>query len=165
MITGAEIIAKLKLQEHPLEGGYFAETFRSVNRVETSRYGERSMGTAIYFMLTPGTFSEIHRLGIEEIYHFYLGDPVEMLNLYPDGTAQRIILGHDLKRGMSCQVMVAGEVWQGSRLLPGGGKNGFALMGTTMAPGFEYRDYCSGKRAELVQRFPQYKELVTALTH
>lgn len=123
---------------------------------------ERVAGTAIYFLLEPHTFSEMHRLIADEIYHFYLGDPVEMLQLWPDGSVRIVILGHDVVAGMHVQLLVPKGVWQGSRLVPGGR---LALLGCTMSPGFDYADYESGKREELVRAYPQAEEKIRALTH
>ena len=85
----------------------------------------------------------MHRLQTDEIFHFYLGDPVEMLQLGPDDSGKVLILGTNLLRGMRPQVIVPAGVWQGSRLLPGGR---FALLGTTVSPGFERADYENGQR-------------------
>jgi predicted cupin superfamily sugar epimerase len=166
MLTADEIINTLNLQPHPAEGGYFLETYRSAESVADPKRGERRYGTAIYYMLTaePGVFSEMHRLDVDEVFHFYLGDPVEMLHLYPDGSGKQVILGNDLAQGMRPQVTVPGGVWQGSRLLHGSVEYGFTLMGTTMAPGFEYSDYESGSKAILSGLYPQFEELITALT-
>lgn len=161
MITAEEVINALKLQAHPMEGGYFIETYRSPETVQDERRGPRSYSTAIYYMLTPDTFSEMHCLGVDEMFHFYLGDGVEMLQLYPDGAGKQVILGNDIAAGMTPQVMVPAGVWQGSRLQPGGK---FALLGTTMAPGFEFSDYRSGSRDQLLKRYPSFEELVTLLT-
>lgn len=163
MITAEEVIRTLQLEKHPVEGGYFIETYRSKEIVTDKRRGERSYSTAIYYMLTggPGTFSEMHRLSVDEVFHFYLGDPVEMLFLYPDGTGKQVILGPGLEGGMRPQVVVPAGVWQGSRVRAGGN---FALMGTTVAPGFEYTDYLSGSRKELVDLYPDFKELITEIT-
>src|SRR5207245_2095434 len=101
-----------------------------------ARYGtDRWAGTAIYYLLTPDTFSALHRLPTDEVYHFYLGDPVEMLQLWPDGSGRVGTLGQDVRAGQLLQVIVPRGVWQGSRLRPGGA---FALLGTTMAPGFDF---------------------------
>src|SRR5207249_3960045 len=101
-----------------------------------SRYsGDRSVSTAIYYLLTPGTFSALHRLKSDEIFHFYAGSPVKMLQLHEDGRGEEIILGSDVLAGQQPQVLVRRGVWQGSYLLPGGE---FALLGCTVAPGFEY---------------------------
>jgi hypothetical protein len=162
MITAEEIIKRLKMQKHP-EGGYFVETYRSAETVPDPRWGNRSYSTAIYYMLVPGTFSEMHCLGVDEIFHFYRGDPLEMLNLYPDGTGKRFILGSEIEKDMHLQVVISAGTWQGTRVLPGG-TAGFSLMGTTVAPGFEYADYRSGNRDELTRQYPQFRELITALT-
>ena len=162
----ADLIARLGLTPHPREGGWFAETYRSDERVASAalpvRYGaERALGTAIYYLLTPATFSEMHRLASDEIFHFYLGDPAEMLLLGPDGSGAMVLLGPDLAAGMRPQVVVARGIWQGARLREGGR---FALLGTTVAPGFEYADYESGARADLLAAYPSHAPLITALT-
>jgi len=167
MNTAAEVIAHLNLKPHPAEGGYYIETYRSngtipANALGRSYSGERAYGTAIYYLLTPETFSAIHRLPGDEIFHFYMGDPVEMLHLEPDGTGRKVILGTDLQRKMRPQIVVRGRVWQGSRLLPGGR---FALLGTTMAPGFDFADYVPGRRAELIAQYPKFEDAIVALTH
>jgi predicted cupin superfamily sugar epimerase len=163
MITVEEVIKLLNLQKHPKEGGYFSETYRSSEIIFDEKRGKRSFSTAIYYLLKPGTFSEMHCLAVDEVYHFYLGDAVEMLHLYPDGTGKRLLLGNDLAKGIQPQVVVPSGVWQGSRLVAGG-SFGFALMGTTVAPGFEYPDYQSGSREELTHRYPEFNELITLLT-
>lgn len=162
LITAEEIINALKLKKHR-EGGYFAETYRSGEIITDPRRGQRFFSTAIYYMLTADTFSELHRLTVDEIFHFYLGDPVEMLHLYPDGSGKRIFLGIDLEKGMRPQVLIPAGIWQGARIIPGG-KFGFSLMGTTVSPGFEYSDYQSGSGKELIAQYPQFKELISQLT-
>ncbi len=89
MATAQQIIAALRLEPHPVEGGYFRETYRASGSVRLSdlppgypREGARSLGTSIYYLLTPETFSELHRLPTEEIFHVYLGGPVRMLQLF-----------------------------------------------------------------------------------
>src|SRR6266446_3214928 len=95
-MTVEEIIALLKLKPHPKEGGFFAETYRAGESIPSgtlpSRYvGPRVFGTCIYYLLTHGTFSAMHRLQSDEIFHFYLGDPVEMLQLWPDGAGRTVM--------------------------------------------------------------------------
>ncbi len=155
-----EIIRTLQLVPHPLEGGYFRETYRSVAQID--RHGEsRSLGTAIYYLLTPQTFSAIHRLPTDEIFHFYLGDPVQMLQLWPDGSTCVVTLGSGVLIGHQPQVVVPGGVWQGSQLVEGGR---FALLGTTMAPGFDEEDYEPGQRDDLLRQYPGEAELIRRLT-
>lgn len=166
MPTADQIRALLHLKPHPEEGGYFIETYRSSETISEkalpSRYkGRRSFGTAIYYLLTTETFSAMHRLRSDEIFHFYSGDPVEMLQLWPDGSGRVVILGSDILNGMQPQVVIPRGVWQGARLL----KNGkFALLGATVSPGFEFADYESGRRDELVKSYQKFRELIIALS-
>ncbi len=162
-----DIIQTLALQPHPCEGGHFVETYRSPDIISKAglpnRYStDRNSSTAIYYLLTPGTFSELHRLPTDEIFHFYLGDPVDMLQLHPDGLSQQIVIGNDLFDGQNPQVLVPQNVWQGAFLRDGGE---FALLGCTVAPGFDYADYQSGKRSDLNSQYPDQKEWIERLTH
>lgn len=166
MIEPETVRSLLGLAPHPAEGGFFAETYRSQERVSRgtlpARYaGDRSFGTAIYYLLTPETFSEMHRLASDEIFHFYLGDPVEMLQLHPDGSGRVVRLGTDLAAGDRPQVVVPRGVWQGARLAPGGR---LALLGCTVAPGFDYADYESGRREELLESHPAFRDWILPLT-
>jgi predicted cupin superfamily sugar epimerase len=166
MLTADEIIERLELVPHPCEGGHFRQTYRSKLMIPAAMLpsdyaGERCVSTAIYYLLMSGTFSEIHRLPTDEVFHFYLGDPLEMLQLHPDGRGEVIRIGNNLIAGEMPQVLAPGGVWQGLRLAPGGQ---LALLGTTVAPGFEYADYTSGRRDELIERYPQFADMITALT-
>jgi uncharacterized protein len=156
MSKADDIIRLLDLQPLAMEGGFFRETYRSTRRLSPDCLGapfqhEKAVGTAIYYLLTPGTTSALHRLPTDEIFHHYCGGPVEMLRLWPDGRSDIVQLGSDLSAGQRPQVVVPAGVWQGSRLLPGAD---FALMGTTMAPGFDYADFESGVRGQLIERYP-----------
>ena len=121
----------------------------------------RDAGTAIYFLLTSDTFSALHRLRTDEIFHFYLGDPVEMLHLHPDGTGASLLLGSAPHEGMRPQVVVPAGVWQGARMA---GEGRFALMGCTVAPGFEFEDFELGSREALTREYPGFGETIRALT-
>lgn len=164
-MTAEDVIAALKLQPHPVEGGYFRETYRSDATLPQTvlpwNAGPRSVGTAIYYLLTSTTVSALHRLPTDEVFHFYLGDPVQMLQLWPEGDARTLILGTDVLNGQMPQTVVPGGIWQGSFLLPGGK---FALLGATMAPGFDYEDYISGDREELMRVWPDQADLIKKLT-
>jgi len=165
MLTAEQIRELLQMRPHSIEGGYFAETYRGAAVVPRSLLpgypGDRAISTAIYYLLTPDTFSAMHRVRGDELFHFYLGDAVEMLQLKADGTGEVIVLGQDIAAGMRLQHTVPGGVWQGSRVRAGGK---FALLGTTMSPGFEYEDYETGTRQKLSAQFPQYSDMVAALT-
>jgi uncharacterized protein len=162
------IITSLRLEPHPKEGGFFREVYRSEEQLPAAalpdRYAApRSFGTCIYYLLTPQTFSAMHRLASDEIFHFYLGDPVQMLQLFANGQGKLITIGPDILNGQSPQVIVPRGVWQGSCLMPGGSA-GFALLGTTVAPGFDYADYEHGHRDELVAAYPAFSEMIHRLT-
>jgi uncharacterized protein len=161
-----ELKKLLKLKPLFAEGGFFNETYRSEEKIGPmslpKRYkGARAHSTAIYYLLTKDSVSTMHRIHSDEIFHFYLGDPVEMLQLFPDGKGSITQLGPDVFKGMNPQVVVENNVWQGARVAKGGK---FALLGTTVAPGFDYADFESGKRAELLRDYPKFKELITVLT-
>lgn len=152
MLAGVEadgVIAKLGLEPLPVEGGWFVETYRS------------EFATAIYYLLTPDTVSRMHRLNSDEVYHFYAGDPVEMLLLYDDGTSDVIALGSNIEVGQRPQVVVPRTVWQGCKLVPGGR---WALMGTTVAPAFNFDDFELADPHELLRRYPDRAEMIRDLT-
>jgi len=166
MLTAEQLIAHLSLVPLPGEGGYFKQTYRADETIPQqalpTRYrSAKAFSTAIYYLLTEETFSALHILPTEEVYHFYLGDPVEMLLLYPDGRDERIVLGPDVLHGQRVQFVVGRGVWQGSRLIPGGR---FALMGTTMAPGFDPSDFVGADRDALLLRYAAEGDLIRALT-
>jgi len=151
VLTAARLIELLRLEPLPVEGGHFRQTWRS------------DAGTAIYYLLSddPDSFSAMHRLPTDEIYHFYLGDPVEMLLLHPDGRTENLTLGPDLLNGQHVQCVVPHGAWQGSRLRDGGR---FALLGTTMAPGFDPSGYEGGSRERLIAEYPAAAAAVRRLT-
>jgi predicted cupin superfamily sugar epimerase len=159
-MTANEIKALLRLEPHPVEGGFFRQTYAASERVELPR-GSRSVGTAIYYLLEAGTFSEMHVLASDEIFHFYLGDPVEMLQLFPDGRSAVFTLGPGLAAGQHVQLVVPAGVWQGTRLL-GNGK--LALLGCTVTPGFDFEDYRSAPADELIIKWPGEAERIRTLT-
>jgi predicted cupin superfamily sugar epimerase len=168
VLTAERLIALLRLVPLPVEGGHYRETFVADETIAAgalpARYGRpKTLSTAIYYLLTadPDSFSALHRLPTEEVFHFYLGDPVEMLMLHPDGRGERVALGHGLEAGQRVQHVVPRGVWQGTRLLDGGR---FALMGTTMAPGFDRQDYENGDRDELIRRYPAEADRIVRLT-
>ena len=159
-MTAEEIKRLLQLEPHPREGGFFRQTYVSSLRFAAPQ-GERSAGTAIYYLLEPGTFSEMHELPSDEVFHFYLGDPVEMLQLWPTGESRTVRIGQNLSAGEQVQVLVPAGVWQGTRLL---GEGKVALLGCTVTPGFDYADYRSGTFGELALGWPREIERIRALT-
>lgn len=159
----------LGLQPLPTEGGLFVQSYRSKDTVPTAALGGRYVdpikpcGTAIYYLLTAAadSFSAMHRLPTDEVFHFYLGDPIETLLLFPDGTTRVETLGQEIMRGQHVQFAVPAGVWQGTALAPGGE---YALIGTTMAPGFTLTDYEGGEREELVAAYPAAADRIRRLT-
>lgn len=165
-MEACDVMRILGLEPHAGEGGYFRETYRSGGRIPASALsgdygGDRSFGTAIYYLITPDSFSALHRVRGDEVFHFYLGDPVEMLRLYPDGSGEELILGPDIAAGQFVQCAVPGGVWQGMRLTAGGE---FALLGTTMAPGFEFEDFELGDRSRLAREYPAFHDRIIRFT-
>ena len=166
MTTVEKIIGFFGMKPLPGEGGYFIETYRAKEKIAQAalpdKYsGARNFGTAILYLLTPDTCSKLHRLVSDEVFHFYLGDPVRMLQLHPDGSSEVIDLGSDIMNGQRVQVTVPAGSWQ-EAFLSEGGK--FALMGTTTAPGFEFDDFEVAEQEKLLARYPQHRELILRLT-
>ena len=159
-MTADEVKSLLHLGPHPVEGGWFRRTYTSAGSVELPR-GVRAQGTAIYYLLEEGTFDEMHVLTSDEVFHFYLGDPVEMLLLFPDGRSDVVTLGPDLAGGQRPQILVPAGVWQGERLVEGGK---WALFGCTVTPGFDFADYRSGNYTELAAKWPAEEERIRKLT-
>lgn len=157
----------LGLSPHPREGGWFVRTYEARERVEAAMFvdkrytGPRLTGTAIYYLLEPDTFSEMHRLKSDEVFHFYAGDAVEMLQLHEDGESRTLVIGNDLRSGQRPQVVVERGVWQGSRLVSGGR---WALLGCTVSPGFEFEDYEAQSREWFTERWPEFAAAITTLT-
>ena len=153
------LIETLGLAPLPQEGGWYRETHRSTATCATPQ-GERSLATAIYYLLTPDTFSAWHRLPGDELYHVYASDPVELFTIDGDGSLQRTVLGRQVDRGEQPQHLVAGGSWQASRLVAGGS---VALLGTTMSPGFDFADYQHGALEALLEQAPAHAALLREL--
>jgi predicted cupin superfamily sugar epimerase len=168
-LTAADVKRLLHLAPHPREGGWFVRTHDSGERIAAAAFHDgrypspRATGTAIYYLLEPDTFSEMHVLASDEIFHHYLGDAVEMLQLHPGGATSRHVLGPDLVARQTPQLTVKRGIWQGSHMLTN--EHGFALLGCTVSPGFEFEDYRSAPRTELIAQWPAEAELITKLTN
>lgn len=155
-----QLIDLLELEPLEVEGGLYHQTWRS-NRHWPGN--DKPAGTAIVLLLTAGDgFSAMHRLPTDEVYHFYLGDPVQLLELHPDGTTGRTTLGPDLLGGHRVQHVVPATSWMGARTVPGGSA-GWSLLGATLAPGFTEDDYDGGVADELVAEYPGEADLIRQL--
>ncbi len=165
-LTVDRVIKLLGLIPLDFEGGYYRETYRSNEEIPQKILPERynsckSFGTAIYYLLSSELRSVMHRVPTDEIFHFYLGDPVEMLLLYEDRTAEIKYLGTDIENGHYPQVIEPKNTWQGSRMKKGGE---FALMGTTLAPGFDFPDLEIGDCESLTKIYPAHGKMIRELT-
>jgi len=166
MLTAQKIIDLLELVPLPVEGGYFRQTYLSDETIPAdvlpARYTcAKPYISVIYYLLYDDFFSALHRLPTDEVYHHYLGDPVEMLLLLPGGSSEVVVLGSDLAAGQKVQFVAPAGAWQGSRVLPGGK---LALLGTTMSPAYTDEDFQLGIRAELVNQYPERERLIHSLT-
>ena len=150
------LIDKLGLIPLEIEGGMFRQTYLSKFLTDG-----RPMGTAIYYLLSADAFSHLHLLDVDEIYHFYLGDPVELCLLDESGNLSVEILGQDIQKGQHVQITAPKGVWQGSKLVPGGK---WALLGTTTTPGYLDSGYTHADRETLIERFPQHAKAIKSLT-
>jgi predicted cupin superfamily sugar epimerase len=158
-------IQKLNLQPHP-EGGFFAETYRSNESIKgmhlPQRYtGDRSFSTALYFLIAVGNFSALHRIQSDELWHFYTGSTLTVHVIHPEGRAEVISLGPDIENGEVFQAVVKAGCWFGSSVNNG---SGYALVGCTVAPGFDFADFELANRADLIKLFPDNRSIIEQLT-
>lgn len=158
-------IRALQLRPHP-EGGYFRETYRAAEsiprRALPARFpGPRAFSTAIYFLLRAGQVSRLHRIRSDETWHFHAGAPLIIHLLTPDGRYRALRLGVRPDRGEHPQAVVPAGAWFGAVLAPRGR---YALVGCTVAPGFDFADFALADRADLTRRFPRHRRLIEALT-
>jgi predicted cupin superfamily sugar epimerase len=166
-MTADEVKRLLGLQPHPREGGWYVRTWESPEFVSADSYtdaryaGARRTSTAIYYLLEPETFSEMHVLQSDEVFHHYLGGAVEMLQLFADGSTAVTVLGKEIAAGQRLQHVVPRGVWQGSRLLEGE----WALLGCTVSPGFEFEDYKDASAEALIAHWPREAERIRRLTN
>ena len=153
-MTAQELVNHFELEPHP-EGGYFKETYRS-----EKKFGEHHSSTAIYFLLPNGTKSHLHRIQSDEMWHFYLGDPLTIFEILPDGSTLETKLGQDLKKGEKLQYLVKAGHWFGA--IPT--KNAkYSFVGCTVSPGFEFRDFELGKKDTLLKEYPRAKNVIEIL--
>jgi predicted cupin superfamily sugar epimerase len=158
-------IEKLGLEGHP-EGGYYRQTYKAdlvLTKESLPREfaGARAASTAIYFLLEGQKFSAFHRLRSDEMWHFYLGATVSVHAIDKDGRYSEILLGRDPEAGEVLQAVVKAGCWFASRVQDG---KGFALVGCTVAPGFDFEDFEMAKREESVRAYPQHREVIEKLT-
>ena len=158
-------IQQLGLKPHP-EGGYYRETYRSNLDIAREALpfgfsGARPVSTAIYFLLAGQDFSALHRLRSDEMWHFYAGSALEVHVIDPEGLHSVMLVGSDPLSGEVSQAVVPGGSWFGARLKA---PDSYALVGCTVAPGFDFDDFEIAKRSELGAQYPQHEKLIRELT-
>ena len=163
-----QLIEHYKMEKIPVEGAWFHVTYGSLDKIAAEalppRYGSsRPAGTAIYALATREDFSAMHRLKTDEVWHFYTGDPLELLLLHPDGRGEVVVIGPDPLAGQYPQFTVPAGVWMGGRPVKST-PEAYAFFGCTMAPGFDYGDFEAAYRDELQGNYPQWRELIGQLT-
>ena len=166
-MTAEQVVKHFKMQPLPQEGGFFIETYRAAEVLKKDILsagvsGDRNISSVILYLLTAKTVSLMHRLKHDEMFHFYMGNPVTMLQLHPDGSNEIVTLGHDILNEQKVQVLVPKGVWQGAFIQPGGK---FSLMGCSVAPAFDEADFEIGDRETLLAKYPDMRELILHLTH
>jgi uncharacterized protein len=159
--TAAAIIKKLKLKKHP-EGGYFSETYRTPisigkNQLPEKFSGKRSLSTTIYFLLTGKNLSSFHKLKADEVWHFYSGVPLNIYTIQKNGRLKKITLG----KNHLYQTVIEAEQWFAAEVTE---TRFYSLVGCTVSPGFDYRDFELGEEEKLVKLYPHLKGLISRLT-
>ena len=165
MTAAKDIIRQLQLIPHP-EGGYYREMYRSTDRIAEEclhhRFcgGSRSVSTAIYFMMETGNFSAFHRIKSDELWHHYEGVGLEIAVIHPKGTLEILKLGKNFAKGEQPLQVVPEGCWFASRVV----EEGFALVGCTVAPGFDFTDFELADRSRLIKAFPEHEKIIVELT-
>lgn len=156
-----DYIHHLNLLPHP-EGGYYKETYRSEATTNFEGFdGKRNYCTGIYFLIEKNNFSALHRIKSDEMWHFYAGDALEVIEITPEGKLIRTSVGANLKNGEVFQYTVKAGHWFGSRVKHGGQ---FSLVGCTVAPGFDFNDFEMAERNSIIALFPNHRDIIMELT-
>ena len=161
----SQIIEKFELEPHP-EGGYFRETYRSTGEIEEKSLGPkfegpRNYSTCIYFLLTSNEFSAFHRIKQDEIWHFYDGSPIRLHVISPSGEYSKHRIGRELALGETPQLVVPAGCWFAAEVV---NESAFSLVGCTVSPGFDFRDFEMRSRPELISMFPEHEKIISKLT-
>ncbi len=164
-MTVETLVKELNLLPHP-EGGYYKETYRSEGTIKqtclTSDFsGDRNIATGIYFLIEKGNFSALHKIKSDETWHFYYGDALEVIEINEQGNLTITQIGSNLQKGETFQYTVKANTWFGSRVSANGS---FSLVGCTVYPGFDFNDFELAQQQDLIQLFPQHRQLILELT-
>lgn len=153
-IKADQIIEQYQMQAHP-EGGYFKETYRCEEIINN-----RNLSTAIYFLLKNGDKSHFHRIKSDELWHFYIGGPLKVVEIDLEGNLIETVLGKNILKGQVLQYCVKAGHWFGSTPLE---KTEFSFVGCTVAPGFDFKDFELAKADELISQYPQHQSIIKEL--
>lgn len=153
----AQLIETLQLAPLPSEGGYFRRTY--TDPAPDPQEPARPRLTTILYLITPESYSALHRLRATEIFFHLGGGPAQMLQLTPDGRGQQHLIGP--APAHNPQITVPGQHWQGLHLTPG---STYALFGITVVPGFIWEDFELGNQEQLTQQYPAWAEEIGRLT-
>ncbi|HXE10535.1 MAG TPA: cupin domain-containing protein [Bryobacteraceae bacterium] len=158
-------ISHLNLQHHP-EGGFFRETYRAPlaiphSALPASFRDSRRASTAIYFLIAGEDFSALHRLAADEVWHFYAGSALLIHCIDRSGNYSIVKLGQNPENGEQFQCVIPAGDWFGSCLER---PDTYALVGCTVAPGFDFADFEMAQRADLLTDYPQHKDVIEKLT-
>jgi len=164
-MTKADILIKaLKLLPHP-EGGFYRETYRSeettLNLPKRYKGRIRNFGTSIFYLLKGEQYSAFHRICSDEIWHYYEGSPLKLYVIDRDGILKTYLLSNDINNGGNYQVIIKHNHWFAAKPID---PKGFTLLGCTVAPGFDFFDFQLAERKELIENFPQYRDIIMELT-
>lgn len=164
MMTIEEYVAYYQMQPHP-EGGFYKETYRSGTSISfdkgVDRFdGERSIATAIYFLITAGNFSAFHRIKSDELWHFYAGQALSVHVLHEDGRYEQMRVGNNPAAGEVFQAMVPAGAWFASECAPG---SNFSFVGCTVSPGFDFADFELAEADALSKHYPEHVALIKRL--
>lgn len=157
--------AFLGLVPHP-EGGYYRQNYKSSEVILSQNLpvrfgGDRSCSTAIYFLLEESDFSAFHRIKQDEAWHFYAGSSLTIHEINHQGEYRTTRLGVNVFQDEKPQVVVPAGHLFGATVNQ---SDGYALVGCTVAPGFEFDDFELLERAALVRRYPQHQDIIESLT-
>lgn len=158
MTKTQEIIRKLGLEKHPLEGGFFKRSYTCQEESFFKQVGEnRPLASAIYYLFDDELVSRPHYLKQDEIWHFYSGQALEILLIYPDNSSRFIIMGADILNGQVPQVAIPASTIFCAKMKAGGT---YSLIGATLSPAFSYKDYHEVNPGVLLEKFPEYEEFL-----
>jgi len=120
----------------------------------------RPLGSALYFLVTPSAPVRLHRIRNDQLYHYYLGDPLEVFLLHGDGTSERAVVGPDLRAGQRAQLRIRGGTFHTARVV---GRRRWFLGASTEWPGVVPGDVELGALDELAGRYPDVAADVRAI--